>query len=87
MLESRRPKAKTAVARLLASKSICPFSEMARLAQDDDTPAATKAQLWIQLARYCAPQLRAIEIIEPRAPLSGDAVKQAKQEIFGFSDE
>lgn len=83
----RRKANASAVARLLARKGICPFSEMAKLAQDDNTPAATKAQLWIQLARYCAPQLRSILLVQPKTPPGKDAVKRAKQEIFGFYDE
>ncbi|MBK7542469.1 MAG: hypothetical protein IPP10_14480 [Candidatus Competibacteraceae bacterium] len=78
---------KTTVARLLAMEGIDPFLEMARLAKARGTPAATKAALWIQLARYCAPQLRSILVVKPKMPTGKDAVKRAKQAVFGFIDE
>lgn len=86
---SRRAKspAQSPVARWLAKEGVDPFLEMARLAQDPDTPPNVKAQLWIQLARYCAPQLRAIEITERTAPPSKAAVTLAKQEVFGFASD
>lgn len=66
-------------------EGIDPFLEMARLAKARGTPAATKAALWIQLARYCAPQLRSIEITDRTPPPRGSAVKQAQQELFGLT--
>ena len=77
---------KTAIARLLARQGVNPFIEMAKLAQLPDTPPAVQAQLWIQLARYCAPQLRAIEITERSVPLKADAIKQAQRDLFGIGE-
>lgn len=80
----QKPPATTPVAKWLQKQGISPFLEMANLARDADTPPNIKAQLWIQLARYCAPQLRAVEITEPVQPPGKDAVARAKQEVFGF---
>lgn len=77
---------KTAIARLLARQGVNPFIEMAKLAQDENTPPAVQAQLWIQLARYCAPQLRAIEITERSVPIKAEAIKQAKLDLFGIGE-
>lgn len=73
----------SAVARLLARERIDPFLEMARLAQDPDVAAGTRAYLWVQLARYCAPQLQSVKIIEPRKSLTAEAVERAQRELFG----
>jgi len=52
---------KTAVAAALKKLGVDPFAELVKLAQktDDDTVAA---RIWLDLAQYVAPKLKALEI-------------------------
>lgn len=76
---------KTIVSTLLKREGIDPFLEMATLARDRDAPYGVRARLWIELGRYCAPQLRRIEVIETGKRLpTAEAIRLAKQEVFGF---
>lgn len=55
---------KTAVAATLKKLGADPFSELVELARttDDD---AVKARIWLDLAQYVAPKLKALEISGP----------------------
>ena len=65
------------VLEMLAALNINPFQEMARLALHDETPIPTRATLWIALAKYCRPQLRAVEIESAQGDLFEDHMKTA----------
>lgn len=70
------------VLEMLAALNINPFQEMARLALHDETPIPTRATLWIALAKYCRPQLRAVDIDAPQLELNFQtAIDRMRQEL------
>jgi hypothetical protein len=70
------------VMEMLATLGVNPFVEMAKLAMQDETPVSTRAALWMALAKYCKPQLRAVEIAAPQMELDLEpAVARMRQEL------
>ena len=52
---------KTAVAAALKKLGVDPFAELVKLAQKTDDDAVA-ARIWLDLAQYVAPKLKALEI-------------------------
>ncbi|MDQ5911211.1 MAG: hypothetical protein QG599_3308 [Pseudomonadota bacterium] len=69
MTQPLAPSAESSVAVLLADLGCNPFQEMATLAMDGETPIDLRVRLWMALAKYCAPQLRAVELKAPQLDL------------------
>lgn len=55
---------KTAVATALKKLGVDPFAELVTLAQQTDDDAVA-ARIWLDLAQYVAPKLKALEISGP----------------------
>jgi hypothetical protein len=83
MSKARYPK--TAVGAELKKLGVDPFAELVRLAQSTDDEALA-AKIWVELAQYLAPRLRSIALAESVTVVSPppDAIRRAKQEVFGF---
>jgi hypothetical protein len=83
-----RPRAppKSPVARQLRKLGVDPFEQLVEAARDPDAPMALRVKVWLELATYCAPRLRSIEV-EGRTTMampSTEAIRKARQEVFGF---
>lgn len=84
---------KTAVASDLHRLNFDPIGELVAVALEAKQPNADPALLTVRirvagvLLQYLYPKLRSVEIHEPKAPPSADAVSRAKQEVFGYGDE
>ncbi len=55
---------KTAVSAALKKLGVDPFAELVKLAQQTDDDAVA-ARIWLDLAQYVAPKLKALEISGP----------------------
>lgn len=76
------------VATVLKKIGANPFAELVELARNRETPLAIQAKIWMELATYCQPKLRSVEVIERevRGP-ANDTIQRAKQLVFGLGND